>query len=239
MMTTTEMLMNNETSSQRCAPHFRMTSMPPRSTRRITRLAPISNSHTWRDMDEATARIANLLTSMNPPAGQSRRVQTDKSVEALMPTSGVRAAYVYLPLNTAYQAAEIEYFIGNAEPAVVVCAEVASVGANPIADAAKVAKVFTLDENGQGTLTEAIRYAVDGAYGRHAQKRTISPRSLHQRHHRAQQGRHAVAPQSAVERADPSITGVGQQDVLIHALPIFHVHGLFVPRIARCSRAHG
>jgi malonyl-CoA/methylmalonyl-CoA synthetase len=49
-------------------------------------------------------------------------VQTEKSVEALMLYLAVlRAGYVYLPLNTAYQAAEIEYFIGNAEPAVVVC----------------------------------------------------------------------------------------------------------------------
>ena len=57
------------------------------------------------------------------PAGSRVAVQTEKSVEALMLYLAVlRAGYVYLPLNTAYQAAEIEYFIGNAEPAVVVCA---------------------------------------------------------------------------------------------------------------------
>ena len=79
--------------------------------------------YSWRDIEQATARIANLLTSMNLPAGSRVAVQTEKSVEALMLYLGVlRAGYVYLPLNTAYQAAEIEYFIGNAEPAVVVCA---------------------------------------------------------------------------------------------------------------------
>ena len=68
-------------------------------------------------------------------------MQTEKSVEALMLYLGVlRAGYVYLPLNTAYQAAEIEYFIGNAEPAVVVCAPKSLSWVQPIADAAKVRK---------------------------------------------------------------------------------------------------
>ena len=66
--------------------------------------------------------IANLLASLELPAGSRIAVQTEKSVEALMLYLAVlRAGFVYLPLNTAYQAAEIEYFIGNAEPAVVVC----------------------------------------------------------------------------------------------------------------------
>jgi malonyl-CoA/methylmalonyl-CoA synthetase len=61
-------------------------------------------------------------------------VQTEKSVEALMLYLAVlRAGHVFLPLNTAYQAAEIEYFIGNAEPAVVVCAGRTSAGSASIA----------------------------------------------------------------------------------------------------------
>ena len=79
--------------------------------------------YTWRDLDRATAMIANLLASLELPAGSRIAVQTEKSVEALMLYLAVlRAGFVYLPLNTAYQAAEIEYFIGDAEPAVVVCA---------------------------------------------------------------------------------------------------------------------
>ena len=78
--------------------------------------------YTWQDIDEQTARIANLLASLALPEGSRVAVQTEKSVEALMLYLGVlRAGYVYLPLNTAYQAGEIEYFIGNAEPLVVVC----------------------------------------------------------------------------------------------------------------------
>src|SRR5512139_4194461 len=78
--------------------------------------------YTWRDLDRGTAMIANLLASLELPPGSRVAVQVDKSVEALMLYLAVlRAGYVYLPLNTAYQAAEIEYFIGNAEPSVVVC----------------------------------------------------------------------------------------------------------------------
>ena len=78
--------------------------------------------YTWRDIERATAMIANLLDSLGLPAGARVAVQTEKSVEALLLYLAVlRAGYVYLPLNTAYQAAEIEYFVGNAEPSVVVC----------------------------------------------------------------------------------------------------------------------
>ena len=83
--------------------------------------APLAYS--WRDLERGTAMMANLLASLALPAGSRVAVQVDKSVEALMLYLAVlRAGLMYLPLNTAYQQAEIEYFIGNAEPAVVVCA---------------------------------------------------------------------------------------------------------------------
>ena len=67
----------------------------------------------WRDLDRGTAMIANLLASLKLPAQSRIAVQVEKSVEALMLYLAVlRAGHVYLPLNNAYQAAEIEYFIG-------------------------------------------------------------------------------------------------------------------------------
>jgi malonyl-CoA/methylmalonyl-CoA synthetase len=78
--------------------------------------------YSWRDLERATAMMANLLASLKLPAGARVAVQVEKSVEAMMLyLATLRAGYVFLPLNTAYQSAEIEYFIGNAEPAVVVC----------------------------------------------------------------------------------------------------------------------
>ena len=78
--------------------------------------------YSWQDLDRATAMMANLLQSLDLPQGSRVAVQVEKSVEAMMLyLATLRAGYVFLPLNTAYQSAEIEYFIGNAEPAVVVC----------------------------------------------------------------------------------------------------------------------
>ena len=77
--------------------------------------------YSWADLERASARMANLLASLNLPEGSRIAVQVEKSVEAmLLYLATLRAGYVFLPLNTAYQSAEIAYFIGNAEPAVVV-----------------------------------------------------------------------------------------------------------------------
>jgi malonyl-CoA/methylmalonyl-CoA synthetase len=66
--------------------------------------------------------LANLLECWTCRPARASRCRPRNRVEALMLYLAVlRAGYVYLPLNTAYQASEIEYFIGNAEPAVVVC----------------------------------------------------------------------------------------------------------------------
>ncbi len=186
--------------------------------------------YSWRDIDRATAMIANLLDSLDLPAGSRVAVQTEKSVEALLLYLAVlRAGYVYLPLNTGYQAAELEYFIGNAEPAVVVCAGRHFGWISKLAFQAKVPWVFTLNEDRSGTLLDravqmpdthqvaakqpddlaAILYT-SGTTGR-SKGAMLSHGNLLSN---AEVLRHAWG-----WRAD---------DVLIHALPIFHVHGLFV-----------
>ncbi len=71
--------------------------------------------YSWGDLEGATAKLANLLKSLKLPAGSRVAVQVEKSPEALfLYLATLRTGYVYLPLNTAYQAAEIEYFIENA-----------------------------------------------------------------------------------------------------------------------------
>jgi malonyl-CoA/methylmalonyl-CoA synthetase len=109
----------------------------------------------WQDLDFASARIANLLKSLRLPAGSRVAVQVDKSVEALILYLAVlRSGHVFLPLNSAYQAAEIGYFIGNAEPAVVVCSPKNFAWVSRIAFSAGTGHVFTLGEARDGTLLE-------------------------------------------------------------------------------------
>src|SRR5687768_9599966 len=118
--------------------------------------------YSWRDLDRATAMMANLLRALSLPAGSRIAVQVEKSVEAMMlHLATLRAGYVFLPLNTAYQSAEIEYFIGNAEPAVVVCTSRNAAWVGPIASAAGTRHVFTLDDDRTGTLLELAAQCSD------------------------------------------------------------------------------
>ena len=187
-------------------------------------------NYSWRDIERATAMLANLLLSLKLPAGARIAVQVEKSVEAmLLYLATLRAGYVFLPLNTAYQSAEIEYFIGNAEPAVVVCSKKNFGWVSKIAFKAGTQNVFTLGENREGSLLERAAHCSD---------------------------QHAVATKSADDlaailytsgttgRSKGAMLSHGNMlsnalvlkdywawqpgDVLIHALPIFHVHGLFV-----------
>ncbi len=111
--------------------------------------------YSWGDLENATAKLANLLKSLKLPAGSRVAVQVEKSPEALfLYLATIRAGYVYLPLNTAYQAAEMQYFIENAEPAVVVCSGKNFSWVSKVAFNAGTKQVFTLNEDRTGTLLE-------------------------------------------------------------------------------------
>jgi malonyl-CoA/methylmalonyl-CoA synthetase len=186
--------------------------------------------YTWRDLDRATARIANLLEWLGLPAGARIAAHVDKSVEALILYLAVlRAGYVYLPLNPGYQGAEIEYFIGNAEPSVVVCARRSFSWISKIAFKTGTAHVFTLDDDRTGSLLE--RAAV------HADTHTPAPRAADDLaailYTSGTTGRSKGAMLThgnllSNARTLKDFWGWRAGDVLLHALPIFHVHGLFV-----------
>jgi len=186
--------------------------------------------YSWRDLDRATAMLANLFDSLALPAGSRVAVQTEKSVEALMLYLAVlRAGYVYLPLNTAYQAAEIEYFIGNAEPAVVVCSGKSFGWVSQIAFKAGCTHVFTLNEDRSGSLLERAAHHSD----RHtpAQKQPDDLACI--LYTSGTTGRSKGAMLTHGNILSNALTlkaywGWRPGDVLIHALPLFHVHGLFV-----------
>src|SRR5574340_1785226 len=109
----------------------------------------------WRDLERGSAMIANLLDRLDLPAQSRVAVQVDKSVEALMLYLAVlRAGHVFLPLNTAYQAAEIGWFIADAEPAVVVCTPKNFAWVSRIAFQAGTPHVFTLGDDRTGSLLE-------------------------------------------------------------------------------------
>src|SRR3954471_16295744 len=104
-------------------------------------------------------QMANVLVARGVKPGDRVAAQTEKSVSGLvLYLATVRAGAVYLPLNTAYTLNELEYFITDAEPSLVVCDPSKADGIGAIA--AKVgAKVETLGTDGKGALSEARRPA--------------------------------------------------------------------------------
>ncbi len=186
--------------------------------------------YTWGDIDRASARMANLLCSLGLPEGSRVAVQVEKSVEAmLLYLATLRAGYVFLPLNTAYQSAEIEYFIGNAEPAVVVCTPGNFGWVSKIAFTAGTRHVFTLGENRDGSLLErAVHHADTHEAARKGPDdvAAILYTSGTTGRSKGAMLTHGNLLSNAVVLND--YWGWRRDDVLIHALPIFHVHGLFV-----------
>ena len=186
--------------------------------------------YTWRDLDRASARIANLLDALDIPAASRIAVHADKSVESLMLYLAVlRAGHVYLPLNTAYQAAELAYFIGNAEPAVVVCAKRNFPWISKLAFAAGVKNVFTLDNDRSGTLLDRAVFMSEA----HAVVERSADDLAAILYTSGTTGRSKGAMLTHGNLSSNALTlkdywGWAGSDVLIHALPIFHVHGLFV-----------
>ena len=186
--------------------------------------------YTWRDIDRASSRIANLLASLHLPEGSRVAVQVEKSVEALLLyLATLRAGYVFLPLNTAYQSAEIEYFIGNAEPAVVVCTPGNFGWVSKIAFTAGTRHVFTLGEDRNGSLLERAAHHADtheAACKGAADLAAILYTSGTTGRSKGAMLTHGNLLSNAVMLN--GYWGWRRDDVLIHALPIFHVHGLFV-----------
>ena len=190
--------------------------------------------YSWQDLVDASAMLANLLESLALPLGSRVAVQVDKSVEALMLyLATLRAGLVYVPLNTAYQSAEMAYFIEDAQPAVVVCTGRNFGWISKLAFTAGTAFVFTLNEDRSGSLLQRAT-----AFGRtHTVRQRSSEDLAAIIYTSGTTGRSKGAMLShgnllSNARVLHKAWGWGNAgkggDVLIHALPIFHVHGLFV-----------
>ncbi len=190
--------------------------------------------YTWRDLDRGSAMLANLLQSLDLPAGSRIGVQVEKSVEAVMLyLATLRAGYVFLPLNVAYQSAEMTYFIGNAEPAVVVCSANNFCWVSTLAFKAGTRWVFTLNDDRTGSLLARAADAPDQhvvAAKKPDDVAVIIYTSGTTGRSKGAMLTHGNMLSNARVLKDywgwRSAREVG--DVLIHALPIFHVHGLFV-----------
>jgi malonyl-CoA/methylmalonyl-CoA synthetase len=183
----------------------------------------------YADLVARTGRMANALVRLGVRPGDRVAAQVEKSVEAAaLYLATVRAGAVFLPLNTGYTPAEVQYFAGDADPAVFVCDPAKRHVLEPGPIGARSA-VLTLDAEGGGSLADAAsleeetfetveRSADDLAALLYTSGTTGRPKGA--------MLTHGNLLSNAVALRD--IWRFTADDVLIHALPIFHSHGLFV-----------
>jgi len=183
----------------------------------------------YGDLIARSGQTANFLVAQGVKVGDRVAVQVEKSVQNLiLYLAVVRAGAIYLPLNTAYTLNELEYFITDAEPSLVVCDPSKADGIRTIAQKVN-ARVATLDANGNGSLT-------DGAAREKPDFTTVARGNDDLAailYTSGTTGRSKGAMLSHDNLASNSMTLVDywrftDKDVLIHALPIYHTHGLFV-----------
>ena len=183
----------------------------------------------YGDLVARTGQMANVLVSRGLKPGDRVAAQAEKSVLGLvLYLATVRAGAVYLPLNTAYTLNELEYFITDAEPALVVCDPSKVEGIGAIA-ATVHTRVETLGADGKGSLTEAADKA-SKEFWTVARANDDLAAILYTS---GTTGRSKGAMLSHDNLTSNSLTLVDywrftDKDVLVHALPIYHTHGLFV-----------
>ncbi len=185
----------------------------------------VPNERTWSfgEIDRLASRIAGALSAAGARPGDRIAAQVEKSAENVaLYLASLRGGFVYVPLNTAYTGSEIVYFIADAEPAIFVrdpsradtaprgpaVLTLAADGGGSLIDAANAAPVADAKARGEDDLA-AILYT-SGTTGR--------PKGAMLTHKNLSSN--ATTLQSLWE--------IRAEDVLLHALPIFHIHGLFV-----------
>ena len=188
------------------------------------------DEYRYADMESESARLARFLAATGVVPGDRISVQATKTPQALcLYLACLRGGFVFHPLNTGYKAGELEYFFADAEPAVVVCDSANLDMIGPLVKQLSIPRLFTLDGDGSGTLVEQSRDTGDDPVIVHRDKHDMAallyssgttgkPKGIVLTHNNLY----------ASARTLVQAWGFTENDVLLHALPIYHVHGLFV-----------
>jgi malonyl-CoA/methylmalonyl-CoA synthetase len=205
-----------------------------RDKRRIFAEMLDGRHYSYGDVEEVSGRFANVLAELGVKPGDRVAVQVEKSIEAIMLYLGaIRAGAVFVPLNTAYTPAEIEYFVGDAEPRVLVCDPARTQFLQPIAEKTgaqlETLGVWTAHDRSAGSLSDRALGASTAfetvARGPDELAAILYTSGTTGRSKGAMLIHDNLASNAATLAEYWRFT---PDDVLIHALPIFHTHGLFV-----------
>ena len=115
-------------------------------------------AYSYSDVEQESARLAAFITHLGLVPGDRVSVQVAKSPRAFcLYLACLRGGFVFHPLNPAYQPRELEYFLNDAEPSLVVCDEQKEQQIRRICEAAGIANVLTLNAAGEGSLISGSR----------------------------------------------------------------------------------
>lgn len=190
--------------------------------------------YTYSHVEEVTARFATALVQLGVQPGDRVAVQVEKSIEALMLyLATIRAGGVFLPLNTAYTPNEIEYFLSDAEPRVFFCDPAKAESLKPVADKAGAALetlgVYRNSEDlstfGSFLMKVPEQAEFNTVFRARDDLATILYTSGTTGRSKGAMTTHDNLWTNAATLCD--LWQFTKDDVLLHALPIFHTHGLF------------
>ncbi len=193
-------------------------------------ILPDEREISYGRLHQESARYAHLLVSLGVQPSDRVAVQVKKSPQALFLYLGcLRAGAVFLPMNDAYLRHEVGYFLSDAAPHIFVCRPQSRTLADELAAAAGVPHILELDDDGSGSLAEAAakqpetfdtvpRSSTDLAAILYTSGTTGHPKGAMLSHG------NLAANALVLYR----YWGFRPGDVLLHMLPIFHAHGLFV-----------
>lgn len=185
---------------------------------------------TYQQLHGLVGQMANWLSALDLPQGARVAAQVEKSPEALaFYLATVRAGFVYLPLNTAYRESEVAYFLDNAKPAVFVCDPIHLGWAQPLSQQRALPHIATLDASGQGSLIKAISALKPDFADANSRDGDLAA-ILYTSGTTGRSKGAMLTHQNLISNAQTlnSYWGWRADDVLLHMLPIFHIHGLFV-----------
>jgi malonyl-CoA/methylmalonyl-CoA synthetase len=175
-------------------------------------------------------RLAAVLVQCGVQPGERVAVQVEKSYEnVLLYLAALQIGAVYVPLNCAYQAQEVRYFLGDATPRVFVCAPQRLAELQPIASECAVQRVLTLGTHADGSLMEMadrcapLTNVVERADRELASICYTSGTTGRSKGAMITHGNLRSNAETLVQ-----LWGFNERDVLLHALPLYHIHGLFV-----------
>ena len=182
-------------------------------------------SISYEQLFDEVHRVAAVLRGCGVQVGERVVAHCEKTPLTLsLYIACLQVGAIYVPLNTSYTSSELAYFIGNAKPSVYVSSSTIEVGSE------QQLRQFTINADGTGTLSEAVRH-VATPYTDVAERKNDDIAAI--LYTSGTTGRSKGAMLTHRNLLSNAFTlnevwGFREDDVLLHALPIYHVHGLFV-----------